>query len=247
MLSQTASILILTLFVIVMPVLVWLIGAGVNYNSSQCWTRECEGDDECIAKVNEISTPLVPNTGTIIAMVVVFVLTLAIGLACIYPVSSCKDTNVIIVTDRSSSNLNDVWTVPSSDVPSFTEDMPQNRMWSDQFGTIVPTGNDTRNNNVFTPSLYSNRLDSDYVDIKPQLKEMISVMTPSYSDDATSLIRDTPRQNIQPREYTQYSSPEKVFYPSGKFWQVKNMAGSDNVYTPEDTNVNNSAVFTPSL
>lgn len=235
-----------------MPVLVWLIGAGVNYNSSQCWTRECEGDDECIAKVNEISTPLVPNTGTIIAMVLVFVLTLAIGLACIYPVSSCKDTNVIIVTDRSSSNLNDIWTVPSSDVPSsdvpsFTEDMPQNRMWSDQFGTIVPTGNDTRNNNVFTPSLYSNRLYSDYDDIKPQLKEMIGVMTPSYSDGATSSIRDTPRQNVQPREYTQYPPHETVSYPSGKFWQVRNMAGGDNVHTPVYTNENDYAVFTPPL
>ena len=83
MLSITASVLILALFVILVPVIIWLIASAVNKGACENEIAKCGADATCVDNKNANCQPYVPTAATIVAMVIVGVLILVIGLVCI--------------------------------------------------------------------------------------------------------------------------------------------------------------------
>ena len=83
MLSITASVLILALFVILVPVIIWLIASAVNKGACENEIAKCGADTTCVDNKNANCQPYVPTAATIVAMVIVGVLILVIGLVCI--------------------------------------------------------------------------------------------------------------------------------------------------------------------
>lgn len=83
MLSLTVSVLILALFVILIPVIIWLIASAVNKGSCENELDKCGTDKACVDNTNTDCQPYMPTPATIIAMVIIGVLILVVGLVCI--------------------------------------------------------------------------------------------------------------------------------------------------------------------